>query len=147
MKVKRLLSLGCMILGLCVLLTGCMGGNPLPEGMDKEAVIAAGQEVLDELLAGEYELILARIREDIRNQEGKEINVDVIKQLVDEYIVPDELGAFEEVSDTAAEGVSDPEAEPHGVAIFHCKYEEEKVAFGFAFDVDMNLIGLSIARE
>jgi len=147
MKLKRLLSLGCAVLSLSLLLTGCTGPAPLPEGMDEETVIAAGQEVLDELLAGEYELILARIREDIRNQEGKEITVDVIKQLADEYLVPDELGEFEEVSDSVAEGVSNPDAEPHGVAVFHCKYEEEKVAFGFAFDTDMNLIGLSIARE
>ncbi|MBE6972936.1 MAG: DUF3887 domain-containing protein [Ruminococcaceae bacterium] len=147
MKMKRVLSLGCLILAMSLLLTGCTGPAPLPEGMDKETVIAEGQEVMDELLAGEYELVLARFREDIRSQKDKEITVDVIKQLVDEHIVPEELGKFVEVGNAQAEGVTEPEAEPHGVAVFHCKYEKEKVAFGFAFDVDMNLIGLSIARQ
>jgi len=141
------MALGCLVLGISLMLTGCTGPAPLPEGMDEETVISVGQEVLDELLAGEYELILARIREDIRNQEGKQITADVIKQLADEYLVPEELGEFKEISDSVAEGVSTPDTEPHGVAVFHCKYEEEKVAFGFAFDTDMNLIGLSIARE
>ena len=147
MKLRRWMALGCLVLGLCMLLAGCTSSTPLPEGMDEETVIAAGQEVLDELLAGEYDKVQSRIREDIRNQQGKEITVDVIKQLVDEYIVPEELGEFEEVSSSAAEGVADPESEPHGVAVFHCEYKKEKVAFGFAFDVDMNLIGLSIARQ
>ena len=147
MKMKRVLSLGCVILAMSLLLTGCTGAAPLPEGMNKETVIAKGQEVMDELLAGEYELVLARFREDIRNQKDKEITVDVIKQLVDEHIVPEELGEFKEVSSTAAEGAGDLETEPHGVAVFHCKYAKEKVAFGFAFDVEMNLIGLSIARQ
>lgn len=147
MKLRRWMALGCLILAMSLLLTGCTSSTPLPEGMDEETVIAAGQEVLDELLAGEYDKVQSRIREDVRNQQGKEITVDVIKQLVDEYIVPEELGEFKEISVSAAEGVNDPESEPHGVAVFHCEYEEEKVAFGFAFDLDMNLIGLSIARE
>lgn len=148
MKMKRVLSLGCVILAMSLLLTGCTtGAAPLPKGMDKETVIAEGQKVMDELLAGEYELVLARFREDIRTQKDKEITVDVIKQLVDEHIVPEELGEFKEVSSSTAEGVNDPGAEPHGVAVFHCKYAKEKVAFGFAFDVNMKLIGLSIARQ
>lgn len=147
MKMKRVLCLGCLILAMSLLLTGCTAAAPLPAGMDEETVIAAGQEVMDELLAGEYELVLARIREDIRNQKDKEITVDVIKQLVDEHLVPEEVGKFVKVSESLAEGIGAPETEPHGVAVFHCKYEKEKVAFGFAFDLDMNLIGLSIARQ
>jgi len=146
MKIKRVFGLGCLILAMSLLLSGCAAA-PLPDGMDKQTVIAEGQEVLNELQAGEYELILARFREDIRTQKDKEITVDVIKQLVDEHIVPEEVGKFVKVGNAQAQGVGDPEAEPHGVAVFHCKYEKEKVAFGFAFDVDMNLIGLSIARQ
>ena len=104
-------------------------------------------EILDLLLAEEYEAIAARLREDIRNQPGKEITADIVRQLVDEKLNPEEVGPFKEVSSTATEGVNDSGIEPHGVAIFHCKFKEEKVGFGFAFDLDMNLIGLSIARE
>lgn len=147
MTIKRWLSLTCAVLGLCVLLTGCEAAKPLPEGMDEQTVIAAGQEVMDLLLAGEYEQIVALLREDVRSQPGKEITPDIIRQLVDEHLDAEEVGAFEEVSDSVAEGVTEEGTEPHGVAVFHCEFEEEKVGFGFAFDLDMNLIGLSIARE
>ena len=147
MKLKRWLSAACLGLMLCGLLTGCMGGKPLPEGMDEKTVIAAGQEVFDLLMAEDYEAVAARLREDIRNQPGKEITADIVKQLVDEKLNPEEVGPFKEISSTAAEGINEKGTEPHGVAIIHCKFKEEKVGFGFAFDLDMNLIGLSIARE
>ena len=147
MKLNRWISLGCFALGLCMLLTGCNTAKPLPEGMDEQAVIAAGQEVFDLLMDEKYEEIVALIREDIRNVEGKEITPEIIVQLVDEHLNAEEVGEFKEVSSTAAEGVTEDGVEPHGVAIFHCKFEEEKVGFGFAFDMDLNLIGLSIARE
>ena len=146
MKLKRWLAVVCLGLAVSVLLTGCTG-KPLPKEMDEKTVIAAGQEILDLLLAEEYETIAARLREDIRNQPGKEITADIVRQLVDEKLNPEEVGPFKEVSSTATEGVNDSGIEPHGVAIFHCKFKEEKVGFGFAFDLDMNLIGLSIARE
>lgn len=146
MKLKRWLTMACLGLAVVVLLTGCTA-KPLPKGMDEKAVIAAGQEVFDFLLAGEYEEVVNRLREDIRNQPGKEITPDIIRQLVDENLNPEEVGPFKEISSTATEGVNEEGTEPHGVAIFHCKFKEEKVGFGFAFDVDMNLIGLSIARE
>ena len=147
MNWKRWLSVACLGLALCALLTGCNGSTPLPDGMDEQSVLAAGQEVFDLLLAEEYEEIANRLREDIRNQPGKEITADIVRQLVDEKMNPEEVGVFKEISTTAAEGVNEAGTEPHGVAIFHCEFQEEKVGFGFAFDLDMNLIGLSIARE
>ena len=147
MKTKRVFCLGCLVLAMCLILVGCSSDAPLPEGMVEETVIATGKEVVDELLAGEYEQILERFREDIRSQEGKEITVEVLEELVAEYLDPDEVGEFKEISGSSAKGGGDQETEPHGVAVFHCEYEEVKAAFGVAFDTKMNLIGLSIARE
>ena len=146
MKLKRWLTVACLGLAVSVLLTGCTG-KPLPKEMDEKTVIAAGQEIFDFLLAGDYEAIVARLREDIRNQPGKEITPDIVRQLVDEKLNPEEVGAFKKISSTATEGVNESGTEPHGVAIFHCEFKEEKVGFGFAFDLEMNLIGLSLARE
>ena len=39
------------------------------------------------------------------------------------------------------------EVEPHAVAEFHCEYSKKKVGFGIAFDLEMNLIGLSVVTE
>lgn len=147
MKLKRWIALGCLTAALGMLLTGCAFSTELPDGMDEETVIAAGQVVLDELLAEKYEEVAARFREDIRNQKDKEITGEVIKQLVTEHAKPEEVGTFEKVSTTEAEGQYIPDVEPHAVAEFHCEYSKKKVGFGIAFDLEMNLIGLSIVTE
>lgn len=144
MKLKRWKALMCLVLALAFL-TGCTASTALPDGMEKAAVIAAGQEVLDHLLAGEYEEVAASFREDIREQEGKQITADVIKELMDQYTDPEEVGQFKKIGSKAASGAGDSETERHAIAEFHCEYTEEKVGFGIAFDPDMNLIGLSIA--
>lgn len=147
MKLKRWVALGCLTVALGMLLAGCAFSTELPEGMEEEAVIAAGQVVLDELMAEKYEEVAARFREDIRNQKDKEITGEVIKQLVVKHADPEEVGIFKKVSTTEAEGQYIPEVEPHAVAEFHCEYSKKKVGFGIAFDLEMNLIGLSVVTE
>lgn len=146
MKLKRGLSVVCLGVMLSVLLAGCVGNKPvpLPEEMDEKTVVAAGEEVLELLLEEKYEEVAAMFREDIRTQPGKEITADIIKQLVEEKIIPEESGFFDKIIDSYAEGVEGA-SEPHGVAVVHTQYTRDKVGFGIAFDLEMNLIGLSIA--
>lgn len=148
MKLKRVLSVVCLGVLLSVLLTGCMTNKPvpLPDGMDAEAVETAGNEVVELLLAEQYEEVAAMFREDIRTQPGKEITADVVKELVTGQILPEESGIFVKYIDTYAEGVNGA-AEPQGVAVVHAEYTKDKVGFGVSFDPDMNLIGLSIATD
>jgi len=144
MKLKRWKALLCLGLVLACL-TGCTASAPLPEGMEKDAVIDAGEKVVDLLLAGEYEEVAASFREDIREQEGKQITAAVIKELMDQYTDPEKVGQFKKIGSKDASGAGDSAAERHAIAEIHCEYTEEKVGFGIAFDPDMNLIGLSIA--
>ena len=148
MKLKRVLSVVCLGALLSALLTGCVTNKPvpLPEGMDEKTVVAAGEAVVELLLAEKYEEVAATFREDIRSQPGKEITADVVKELVEGQILPEESGIFDKIIDTYAEGV-DGAAEPQGVAVIHAEYTKDKVGFGIAFDPDMNLIGLSIATD
>ena len=145
MKMKRVLCLGCLILAMSLLLTGCVGTEPLPKGMDEETVIAAGQEVYDLVMAEQYETVAGMLREDIRMTPGKEIKAEHIKELVDQFLVPDEIGEFKKMSDTYTMGNSDPE--PHGIAVFEAKYSKKTVALCVAFDLEMNMIGLSFNRQ
>ena len=51
---------------LCVLtLAGCKG-KPLPDGMEEDAVLAAGEEIVQQLTDGDYSAVLAQFRSDIR---------------------------------------------------------------------------------
>ena len=148
MKLKRVLNVVCLGVMLSVLLTGCVTNKPvpLPEEMDEKVVVAAGEEVLELLLAEKYEEVANLFREDIRTQPGKEITGDVVKELVEGQILVEESGIFEKKIDSYAEGVEGA-AEPHGVAVIHTQYTKDKVGFGIAFDLEMNMIGLSIATD
>ena len=66
---KKLCMLTAAALAL-MLLAGCSAQEeetePLPESMDQETVLAAGEEILNQLLDGEYEAVYGEFREDIR---------------------------------------------------------------------------------
>ena len=147
MKLKRLLGIGCATVLLIAVLTGCSitGIEPIPKGMDEEALLAAGEEVVHLLLDGEYEAVVELLREDIRFAEGKEIKPEHIKELVEFHADPEEVGTFVKIDDSTTMGETDPE--PLGVAVFRCEYTEKEVAFGIAYDLEMNLTGISIAHS
>lgn len=145
---KRVVSLLCLGGLLAGLLVGCGGINsydPLPGQMDEEEVLEVGQELLDLFLAEEYQAIVDRLREDIRNKPGAEVTVEDVEELVDTLADPEVVGTFEKVLETHTRGADDPEK--HGIVVFECTYSEKMVAVCFAFDLDMNLIGLSLNKE
>ncbi len=147
MKLKRMLGIVCAGALLLAVLSGCSlsGTQPIPKGMDEKALLAAGEEVVELLLDGEYETVVSMIREDIRLAEGKEIKPEHIKELIDTHTDPEEVGTFVKIDDTAAMGETKPE--PLGIALFKCEYTEKEVAFGIAYDPEMNLTGISIAHS
>ena len=132
---KKLLSLFLFLL----LLTGCRG-NPLPEGMEEDAALEAGLEVVIALTKGEYEAVAERFREDVR--EG--VTADQLKTLLES--AAEDAGAYKEVTDSMVTG-RESGGEEHAVAVFWAKYEKENLLFEVAFDPDMALIGLRIEEK
>lgn len=137
---KRRTGLLLLMVGVLALflLTGCKG-KLLPEGMDEETLISAGQEVADLLMDGEYQQVYDRFREDIREN----LTVDNVKNLMETGT--EGAGDFKKVKDTLATGST--EGEDHGIAVIYCEYTKENVRFRVAFDPDMNLIGLEIGQN
>ena len=123
---KKLCMLTAAALAL-MLLAGCSAQEeetePLPESMDQETVLAAGEEILNQLLDGEYETVYEEFREDIRAN------------------LTQEAGTYEGIE--KADTIGSTEGEEHGIARFLCNFSEEDVAINLAFDTDMELIGLS----
>ena len=58
MKVKKWFVLSIVGVISALFLTGCSIKTPLPSEMDKEKVIAAGEEIRDMLFDGKYEQVL-----------------------------------------------------------------------------------------
>ena len=137
---KRCTGLALLLAGVLalLLLAGCEG-KPLPDGMDEETLLSAGQEVVDLLREGDYQQVYDRFREDIRET----LTVDNVKNLMETEVAG--AGEFKKVKDTLATGSTEGEA--HGIAVIYCEYTKENVRFRVAFDPDMDLIGLEIGQN
>ena len=135
---KKLCMLTAAALAL-MLLAGCSAQEeetePLPESMDQETVLAAGEEILNQLLDGEYETVYEEFREDIRAN----LTVESVQELIESET--QEAGTYEGIE--KADTIGSTEWEEHGIARFLCNFSEEDVAINLAFDPDMELIGLS----
>ncbi len=135
---KKLCMLTAAALAL-MLLAGCSAQEeetePLPESMDQETVLAAGEEILNQLLDGEYEAVYGEFREDIRAN----LTVESVQELIESET--QEAGTYEGIE--KADTIGSTEGEEHGIARFLCNFSEEDVAINLAFDPDMELIGLS----
>ena len=137
MKRKFLLLMLALLCGCA--LAGCKG-KALPEGMEEEKVLAAGQEIVDLLVAGDCQSVYDRLRPDVRDS----TTVEAISQLLTETL--DGAGDYREEGNTLVTGITDGE-EPQGIAVIYCKYSNKNIRFRIAFDPDMELIGLSMAKK
>ena len=129
-------------LALTVMLAGCSSqeeAEPLPQGMDTETVLTAGEAVLDQLLERDYEAVYESFREDIR--------ADLTAQSVQDLVEPvfQEAGDYQELKSAQVTGST--EGEEHGIAQLLCTFSQEKVSIRVAFDPDMELIGLSAGLQ
>ena len=126
-KTKKKIGLPLAALALLLLCTACaVKGNPLPKGMEEDAVLSAGLGVMDQLIRGEYDEVYEELRSDVRDATT--------------------ASALKEVTDTMVTGVTDTD-EPHAIAVIRRKYEKKSVYFRIAFDPDMQLIGMEIKKK
>ena len=110
---------------LCLaLLAGCQG-KALPEGMDRDALLEAGKDVMLLVVQGEYETVLGLFRPDIRET----ISVEDIQSLALRQL--DGAGVYKQIEES-------------GIAVLYCEFSEKDVLFRLAFDVDMTLMGIDI---
>ena len=120
-------------------LTGCKS-EPLPEGMEEDAMIQAATQVREQLTAGEYQAVADTFREDMREQ--FDVTAEMVQSVMDTV---SEAGAHVRTTDTVTAGGTDENFhEPYGVVILYCKHEKKDVIYEFSFDTGMELIGLSI---
>ena len=125
-----------LILALSVGLLGC-AGTPLPEGFDAEEVGTAAEEIVGLATAGDFDSIIAMLREDIRNT----VTVDQLKEgWAPSY---EKAGKFVSITKTALTGATDKTTgEEYAVAQVLVKHEGASLGYTLSFDKDMALIGL-----
>ena len=145
MKQKKWAIVLCLGLLMTGLLSGC-SGTPIPDGMNEQELLAAGQQVFDLLMEDRFDQVHELLREDIVQQ--LEITPEKIQKQMD--VDEQEYGKLKKVNETWTAGVpEDQEAqiEEHAITWFECEYQEQRLVYGFSFDLDLNLIGMSVNRE
>lgn len=136
---KRALLLA---LGLVFLLTlsGCkVSGHPLPEGMEEEAVLERGREIVSQLNAGDWQEVYDLLRDDARETSSPE----AIQAYMAERL--DKAGAYQKEDEAMATGQELKDTgEEYGTAVFYCKHEKKSVIYRIAYSADMELMGIEI---
>jgi len=127
------------LLVCALLLTGC-AAQALPEGMTEDAVIRAGQEIVNLLVDEDYEAVTERFREDV----AESITVETVRSLMENAVMG--LGIYEGRTDAMATGRT-VDGVDYGEAVILCEYKKGDVLFRIAFDTEMTLVGMEISEK
>ena len=121
-----------------VVLSGCkVSGNPLPEGMEAETVLAQGREIVSMLNGGEYQEVYDLLREDARETSSPE----AIQSYMEERL--NKAGAYKSEEEAMATGQKIKDTgEEYGTAVIYCKHEKKSIMYRVAYSVDMELMGI-----
>jgi len=136
MRKRLLLTLAA--LAALLLLSGCkVSGNPLPEGMEEETVLAEGREVVSLLNSGGYQEVFDLLREDAQATSSPEAIQDYMAERISK------AGAYVEEKDVLATGQKLKDTgEAYGTAVLYCKHEKKSILYRIAYSTDMELMGI-----
>lgn len=135
---KKRLALLAAVLGMLFLLSGCkVSGNPLPEGMEEDAVLDAGRELVTLLNEGDWQEVYDRLRSDAQATSSPE----AIQSYMEERL--NKAGAYtrEEEAMTTGQTIKDT-GEEYGTAVLYCRHEKKSIVYRVAFSTDMELMGI-----
>ena len=135
---RREASLAALVMAL-LLLAGCQG-SPLPGGMEEEALLEAGRDVVLLLVGGDYEAVHAALRPDV----AETVAAEDIQSLVLQQT--DGAGVYKQIESSMVTGQSS-DGEDYGVAVLYCRFAKDRVLFRLAFDPDLAIIGLEIRKQ
>ena len=140
---KRILTLFVVLCAVFLLCACDVKGNPLPAGMEEAAVLAAGEEVLDCILAEDWQGVYDRLREDAKTSTG---TPDAIQAHVE--AVWKKVGPFQSTKDTMVTGQTiKSTGEKYATAVFYCQHDKNQAMYRIAFSSDMELMGLQVTKQ
>ena len=135
---QKLTALTALLLCLAAL-AGCRG-RALPAGMDEDALLDAGIEVLQWVVKGDYQAVHRALRPDV----AETVSPEALRELAERQL--DGAGEYREVESRMTTGQSS-DGEEYGVAVLYCSFSKDEVLFRLAFDPNYALIGLEIRKQ
>ncbi|MCI9158531.1 MAG: DUF3887 domain-containing protein [Lawsonibacter sp.] len=125
---------------LLALLPGCkVSGHPLPEGMEEDAVLDAGREIVALLNGGDWQEVYDLLRSDARETSSPE----GIQSYMEERL--EKAKAYVKETDAMATGQKLKDTgEEYGTAVLYCKHEKKSVMYRIAYSTGMELMGIEV---
>ena len=141
MRIKRtallLAALAVLLAGLCA----CRAeGNPLPEGMEEEALLSRGREMVRAIAGSDWETAWGLLRRDV----GEGTSPEAIEEVVLKEL--EGAGVYKQIDSTLTTGQSSG-GEDYGVCVFYCEYSKKKVLIRVAVDPEMEIIGFEVRKR
>lgn len=132
-------SLCLLFLAGLLLLTGCSGA-PLPEGMEEDAVLDRGREIVQQLNEGRWQDVYDEMRAD-----GQETTSPADIQSYMEALLA-EAGAYQKETDQMTTGQKLKDSgEEYATAVFYVKHEKDDMLYRIAFSTELELIGFQVS--
>ncbi len=127
-------------LAALLLLSGCkVSGHPLPEGMEEDAVLEQGREIVTLLNQGDFQEVYDRLRSDAREGASLETFQAAVNQNLGK------AGAYVKEDDALATGQTIKDSgEEYGTAVLYCKHEKKSIMYRVAFSTGMELMGVEV---
>lgn len=132
----RKIAIMTVVLMLLGMLSAC-GGAKLADIYDEDDVIARAKEVVGIINTGDYEAVVAQVREDLRDK----LPAETLEEAWGPALA--EAGAFEEYASVSVIGQkSKSTGEDYAVTVLTCRYENGKRIFTVSMDKDLAIVGL-----
>lgn len=143
MKKKLNIILSLALLLPILLLSSCSKAVPLPDSMDQEEVSQVAQEIVAQLIAGEYQAVADRFRADMK--ETYSVTADTIKAMMDTVAEAGSYVGTERI--LVLGGESKSVKEDYASVGVSCKHENKTVYYELSLDVNLELIGLAAKQK
>ncbi len=143
MKKKLTVILSLALLLPILLLSGCTKANPLPDSMDQDQVSEVAQQIVNELVAGEYQSVADRFRDDMKN--AYSVTAQTVETMMGTVTKAGPYVATERV--LVLGGDKKIQNEDYATALVYCKHEEKAIVYEMSLDINLELLGLAANQK
>ena len=143
MKKKLSALLAAALLLPILMLSGCSGAIPLPDSIDQEAASQVAQEIITELVAGEYQTVADRFRDDMK--QSYSVTAQTVSDMMDSIANAGPYVATERV--LVLGGDTKVLNEDFASVAVYCKHEKKAVVYEMSLDVNLELLGIAAKQK
>lgn len=135
-KGNRIKLITVLSIMLMLSFSGCNMPSELSEEFEEEKVLAASEDVVAAINAGDFSAIEDMVEEDFKG----DINAEMLEEALSENLK--ELGKFDSYSDRSVVGLNSEDYDGElAVAVINATYENGSMALTISYNTDYEIVG------